>query len=66
MKTNRDTKRCNTTSVSDDYLPGDANLEAAVLGALLLENQYLADVRGVITPTARCAGLWERSKIRQR
>lgn len=54
MKTNRDTKRCNTTSVSDDYLPGDANLEAAVLGALLLENQYLADVRGVITPTAFC------------
>ncbi len=54
MKTNRNTKRCNTASVLNDYLPGDANLESAVLGALLLESQYISDVRGIITPTAFC------------
>lgn len=46
-------KRSDGASVAtSDYLPSDSSLEAAVLGALLLENQYLADVRGVITSTA--------------
>lgn len=33
-------------------LPHNLELECAVLGALLLEPQYVADVRGVLTPTA--------------
>lgn len=46
-------KRNDGASVAiPDYLPSDSSLEAAVLGALLLENQYLADVRGIITSTA--------------
>lgn len=46
-------KRNDSASVATpDYLPSDSSLEEAVLGALLLENQSLADVRGVITPTA--------------
>lgn len=54
MKTNRATKRYDKASIPADCLPGDSNLEAAVLGALLLEPQYLPDVRGIITPTAFC------------
>lgn len=54
MRTNRDTKRCNTASTLGDYLLSDANLETAVLGALLLESQYIPDVRGIITPMAFC------------
>lgn len=46
-------KRNDGASVATpDYLPSDSSLEAAVLGALLLENQYLADIRGIITSTA--------------
>lgn len=50
MKASRDTKPFSKVEMLD--LPNDASLEAAVLGALLLENQYLADVRGIITSTA--------------
>lgn len=50
MKASRDTKPFSKVEMLD--LPNDASLEEAVLGALLLENQYLADVRGFVTPTA--------------
>ena len=35
-------------------LPEAPELERAVLGALLLESQYVADVRGILTSTAFC------------
>lgn len=51
---NRDKRKRNdsASAATPDYLPSDSSLEEAVLGALLLENQSLADVRGIITPTA--------------
>lgn len=51
MKANRDTKHSNDTA-TPDYLPNSSTLEAAVLGALLLESQYIADVRSIIGSTA--------------
>lgn len=47
MRSNRDTPLC-----ADGYLPHDDALERAVLGALLLEPRYVADVRGIIRPAA--------------
>ena len=37
---------------ADDAMPHSHELEAAVLGALLLEPRYIADVRGIIAPSA--------------
>lgn len=51
MKANRDTKHSNDPA-TPDYLPNSSTLEAAVLGALLLESQYIADVRSIIDSTA--------------
>ncbi len=47
MRSNRDTPLC-----ADGYLTHDDALERAVLGALLLEPRYVADVRGIIRPAA--------------
>lgn len=51
MKANRNTRHSNDPA-TPDYLPNSATLEAAVLGALLLESKYIADVRGIIDSTA--------------
>ncbi len=47
MKRDRDTK-----PLANDTLPHDERLEAAVLGALLVEANYVADVRGILTADA--------------
>lgn len=52
MNRNNQKRNDGASAATPDYLPSDSSLEEAVLGALLLENQSLADVRGVITPTA--------------
>lgn len=53
MKTNRQEKLLKETAAPDNgYLPHDEGLEQAVLGALLLESQYISDVRSIITPAA--------------
>lgn len=49
MKHNRSTRRCNADVGT---IPHDSTLEAAVLGALLLEPQYVADVRSILTKEA--------------
>lgn len=51
MKENKYTTICND-SADTLKLPESAELERAVLGALLLEPQCVADVRGIITSTA--------------
>ncbi|WP_300904695.1 replicative DNA helicase [uncultured Alistipes sp.] len=52
MNRNNQKRNDGASAATPDYLPSDSSLEAAVLGALLLENQYLADIRGIITSTA--------------
>lgn len=53
MRQNRNTQYCNADTLATfTGLPNDAALEAAVLGALMLEPQYVPNVRGVITPEA--------------
>ena len=47
MKRDRDTK-----PLANDTLPHDERLEAAVLGALLVEANYVPDVRGILTADA--------------
>ncbi len=47
MKQDRDTK-----PLTNDILPHDEDLERAVLGALLLESNYVVDVRGILTTDA--------------
>lgn len=51
MKRDRSIRPCNA-DVDTVTIPQDAMLEAAVLGALLLEPQYVADVRAVLTENA--------------
>lgn len=52
MGRNNQKRNGGASAATPDYLPSDSGLEEAVLAALLLENQYIADVRGIITPTA--------------
>ncbi len=52
MKRNKQKNPLKEAIPDNGYLPNDASLEAAVLGALLLESQYVPDVRGIITSTA--------------
>lgn len=53
MKRNQSIKRYKTPPLPDDAaIPHDDNLESAVLGALLLEPQNIADVRQVLTTGA--------------
>ncbi len=47
MKRDRDTR-----PLTNDTLPHDERLEAAVLGALLVEANYVPDVRGILTADA--------------
>ena len=47
MKRDRDTK-----PLASEALPHDERLEAAVLGALLVEANYVPDVRGILTADA--------------
>ncbi len=55
MKTNYSSNCCDNVSPGADLkLPESPELERAVLGALLLESQYVADVRGILTSTAFC------------
>lgn len=42
-------RKADTRPLSCETMPHDENLERAVLGALLLESAYVADVRGIIT-----------------
>ena len=51
MKKNEYTKTCNYPADAL-RIPESPELERAVLGALLLEPQYVADVRGILTSTA--------------
>lgn len=51
MKASKDTKTCDYPADALK-LPEAPELERAVLGALLLESQYIADVRGILTSTA--------------
>lgn len=53
MKRDRNIRPCNADADTVE-MPQDAMLEAAVLGALLLEPQYVADVRAVLTEIAFC------------
>ncbi len=51
------TKHYKAPPLADDAaVPHDDALEAAVLGALLLEPQYIADVRQILTADAFCNG----------
>lgn len=55
MKTNYSSNCYDNASLGADLkLPESPELERAVLGALLLESQYVADVRGILTSTAFC------------
>lgn len=53
MRENQYTTICNDPADALK-LPEAPELERAVLGALLLEPQYVADVRGILTSTAFC------------
>ena len=53
MRENQYTTICNDPADALK-LPEAPELERAVLGALLLESQYVADVRGILTSTAFC------------
>ena len=53
MRENQHTTICNDPADALK-LPEAPELERAVLGALLLEPQYVADVRGILTSTAFC------------
>ena len=48
MKQDRNT----TPILTNDRMPHDERLEAAVLGALLVEANYVPDVRGILTADA--------------
>ena len=48
MKQDRNT----TPILTNDRMPHDERLEAAVLGALLVEANYVPDVRGILTAAA--------------
>lgn len=53
MKTNYSSNCYDNASLGADLrIPESPELERAVLGALLLEPQYVADVRGILTSTA--------------
>ena len=52
MNRNNQKRNDRASAATPDYLPSDSSLEEAVLAALLLENQYIADIRGIIAPTA--------------
>lgn len=53
MKTNYSSNCYDNASLGADLkIPESPELERAVLGALLLESQYIADVRGILTSTA--------------